>query len=233
MSAKSVVLLSGGLDSSVNLLEAVKATDVVLVLTFDYGQRARVREIKAAQKLSAKLNLKHQVLALPFITQFGGSSLTDNTKDVPQGEDVNIASLEVSQTTAKSVWVPNRNGIFLNIAAGFAESLGADFIVPGFNAEEARTFPDNSEDFVQTMTQSLFFSTANRVMVQCYTLKMEKPEIVRRGQQLGLDFAGLWPCYMEGDRWCGECESCLRAKRAFVEASIDLRSLPLTQSGEA
>lgn len=233
MKAKSVVLLSGGLDSTVNLYEAVLVTDVVMVLTIDYGQRAAAREINAAAKLSAKLGLQHKVLPLPFITEFGGSSLTSKTLDIPQGEDVNIHSLKQSQSTAKSVWVPNRNGIFLNIAAGFAESLGADLVIPGFNAEEAKTFPDNSEDFVHSMTRSLFFSTANRVMIQCYTIKMEKPEIVRRGQKLGVDFAMLWPCYLEGDRWCGECESCLRAARAFREAGIALSDLPFTNSGRA
>lgn len=233
MKAKSVVLLSGGLDSTVNLYEAKDKTEIAMVLTIDYGQRAAQREIKTAAKLAGKLSLKHKVLALPFITEFGGSSLTSATGDIPQGEEVNINSMEVSQSTAKSVWVPNRNGIFLNIAAGFAESLGADLVIPGFNAEEAKTFPDNSEEFVHSMTRSLFFSTANRVMVQCYTIKMEKPEIVRRGKQLGVDFAQIWPCYLEGDRWCGECESCLRAARAFREAGIDLAGLPFTKTGQA
>lgn len=233
MKPKSVVLLSGGLDSTVNLYEAAGQTEVVLVLTIDYGQRAREREIKAAAKIAARLGLRHQVLALPFFAEFGGSSLTDRRREIPQGDEVDIHSLEASQRTAKSVWVPNRNGIFLNIAAGFAESLGADLVIPGFNSEEAKTFPDNSEDFVHTMTRSLYFSTANRVMVQCYTIKMEKPEIVRRGQQLGVDFSLLWPCYLEGDRWCGECESCLRAARAFRDAGVAPEGLPFTKVGEA
>lgn len=233
MKPKSVVLLSGGLDSTVNLFEAHEKTDVTLVLTFDYGQRAREREIKTSSLIAARLGLRHRVLALPFISEFGGSALTDRKHEVPQGEEVDIHSMESSVRTAKSVWVPNRNGIFLNIAAGFAESLGADLVIPGFNAEEAKTFPDNSEDFVHTMTRSLYFSTANRVMVQCYTIRMEKPEIVRRGQQLGVDFAQLWPCYLEGDRWCGECESCLRATRAFREAGIELSTLPFAAAGEA
>lgn len=232
MKAKSVVLLSGGLDSSVNLYEAVRNSDVSLVLTFDYGQRASAKEVHASTRITQSLGLRHKILGLPFFTEFGGSSLTDPRKGIPVGRDVNIASLEVSQNTAKSVWVPNRNGIFLNIAAGFAESLGADLVIPGFNAEEAKTFPDNSEDFVHTLTRSFYFSTANRVMVQCYTIRLEKPEIVRRGLQLGVDFSLLWPCYFEGERWCGECESCLRARRAFEEAGVNPRSLPFAETGE-
>lgn len=233
MKPKSVVLLSGGLDSTVNLYEALEQTDVTLVLTFDYGQRARHREINAARALAEKLKLRHRVQELAFFKDWGGSSLTDQSREIPQGEEVDIASMEVSQKTAKSVWVPNRNGVFLNIAAGFAESLGADLVIPGFNAEEAKTFPDNSEDFVHTMTRSLYFSTANRVMVQCYTIKLEKPEIVARGQQLGVDFAMMWPCYLEGDRWCGECESCRRAVRALAAGGVDLTTLPIARGGTA
>lgn len=225
MKAKSVVLLSGGLDSSVNFYEAHAQTEVLLAVTFDYGQRAKNKEIQSAQKLAARLGVPHRVLPLPFFSDFGGSSLIDRRLSVPKGAEVDIASLEVSQQTAKSVWVPNRNGIFLNIAAGYAEALGADLVIPGFNSEEAKTFPDNSEEFVHTMTQSLYFSTANRVMVHCYTIRMEKPEIVRRGLQLGVDFASIWPCYFEAELWCGECESCLRAKRALTEAGLNMDQL--------
>lgn len=230
MKAKSVVLLSGGLDSSVNFYEAHAQTEVLLAVTFDYGQRAKNKEIQSAQKLAARLGVPHRVLPLPFFSDFGGSSLIDRRLSVPKGAEVDIASLEVSQQTAKSVWVPNRNGIFLNIAAGYAEALGADLVIPGFNAEEAKTFPDNSEEFVHTMTQSLYFSTANRVMVHCYTIRMEKPEIVRRGLQLGVDFASIWPCYFEAELWCGECESCLRAQRAFTEANLNMDQLFLKRA---
>lgn len=233
MKAKSVVLLSGGLDSTVNLFEAAAATDVVLALTIDYGQRARLKEIQASKRLAAKLQIKHLVLTLPFFKEFGGSSLTDHSQNLPVGEGVQIHDLEKSQSTAKSVWVPNRNGIFLNIAAGYAEALGADLLVPGFNAEEAKTFPDNSEEFVHAVTRSLYFSTANKVLVQCYTIRLEKPEIVRRGTQLGVDFSMIWPCYQEFDRWCGECESCLRARHAFIEARVDLATLPFAKAAQA
>ncbi|MGZ5280409.1 MAG: 7-cyano-7-deazaguanine synthase, partial [Pseudobdellovibrionaceae bacterium] len=142
---RSVLLLSGGLDSTVNLLAARTESEVVLALTFDYGQRAVAREIEAAQKITSHFQIPHQVLKLPFFTEFGQSSLTDHRKTVPTGGQVSIDDLKTSQETAKSVWVPNRNGIFLNIAAGFAESLKADQIIPGFNREEATTFPDNSQ----------------------------------------------------------------------------------------
>lgn len=217
---KSVVLLSAGLDSTVNFFEAVRESKVVLALTFDYGQRAAVREIECAGRIAAAANVPHEVVELPFFKKWGGSSLTDPAKPVPIDERVSIDDPEVSRESARSVWVPNRNGVFLNIAAGFAEALGAERIVPGFNLEEAATFPDNSREFLEQSTRALSFSTANGVRVHCPTVGLTKPEIVRRGIALGVDFGLMWPCYFADSRWCGRCESCQRSRRALESAGL-------------
>lgn len=217
---KSVVLLSGGLDSTVNFLAARSQSGIVLALTFNYGQRAAAREIKVASELCRHFQVRHQVLNLPFFQEFGKSSLTDHQMTVPTGTSVSIDDMKVSQETAKSVWVPNRNGIFLNVAAGFAESLGADWIIPGFNREEAATFPDNSQEFLEAATESLAFSTSNKVQVKCFTTSLSKTEIVGLGVSLKIDWNWIWPCYFSGDQWCGECESCQRSKRALAANSI-------------
>ncbi len=222
---KSVLLLSGGLDSTVNLLAARKESQVVMALTFDYGQRAVAREIEASEKITRHFQIPHQVLKLPFFKDFGQSSLTDHKQTVPTGPQVSIDDLKTSQETAKSVWVPNRNGIFLNIAAGFAESMKADWIIPGFNREEAATFPDNSQEFLEAATVSLGFSTSNKVQVRCLTTSLNKPEIVRLGLQLGIDWSWIWPCYFSFAKWCGQCESCLRSKRALLQNGIDVSNL--------
>lgn len=217
---KSVVLLSGGMDSTVNLYEAARSGQVLLALTIDYGQRALVREVAAAQKLCAALKIPHRVLALPFFKEFGQSSLVDRNIPLPLKTQVSIDDFSTSTQTAKSVWVPNRNGILLNIAAGFAEALGADTLIPGFNKEEATTFPDNSREFMEQVTTSLRFSTANHVQVQCFTVDMDKTQIVARGQQLGVDWSMIWPCYQAFEKWCGECESCQRSLRALAANGI-------------
>ncbi len=222
---KSVVLLSGGLDSTVNFLAAREESEIVLALTFDYGQRAVKKEIEAAQKITSHFKVPHQVLALPFFKDFGQSSLTDHSKAVPTGADVSIDDMKTSQSTAKSVWVPNRNGIFLNIAAGFAETLKADQIIPGFNREEAATFPDNSQAFLEAATVSLSYSTSNKVQVRCLTTALDKPEIVRLGVKLGMNWKWIWPCYFSEDKWCGECESCQRSKRALKTNGIEISGL--------
>lgn len=222
---KFVVLLSSGLDSTVNLYTAQTQGQVVLALTFDYGQRAAAREIAAAKKICQQLKIPHRVLELPFFKDFGKSSLVDASLSIPTGSEVSIDDKKTSEKTAKSVWVPNRNGIFLNIAAGFAESLGADAVVPGFNQEEAATFPDNSKDFLQALTKSLDYSTANHVRVECFTTEMVKVQIVEVGKKLGVDWSLMWPCYQSFEKWCGECESCQRSKRALKAAHVPTATL--------
>ncbi len=217
---KSLVLLSSGLDSTVNLYQAVRKTEVVTALTFDYSQRAAKKELSCARGLARKLGVPHKIVQLPFFQDFPQSSLTNKSKKIPKGRELKIDHLKTSQKSAKSVWVPNRNGIFLNIAAGFAEALGAQLIIPGFNIEEASTFPDNSSGFLKALDQGFAFSTSNHVKTHCYTTHLNKTQIVRLGEKLKVDWSLIWPCYHSGKKWCGECESCLRSLRAFQEAGV-------------
>lgn len=214
--AKAVVLLSAGLDSTVNLYEAHQDMGVALALFVDYGQRAASKEKQMAEASCKHLGIPFKTLDLKFIADFGGSSLTDSNKDL--AKDVAIDDHEASLVSAKNVWVPNRNGILLNVAAGFAEGLGAEYVIPGFNLEEASTFPDNSGDFLHAMTKSLSFSTANQVKVKCYTTDLLKKQIYKRAQELSVKQDFLWPCYESGEAHCGHCESCQRFYRAKAEA---------------
>lgn len=222
MKTKSVVLLSAGLDSTVNFYQALKQTDVQLAITFNYGQKAAVKEIEQATKLAALNQIPIQIIDLSWLKPLGESSLTNQTLSIPINEQISIDDLKKSNDSAKAVWVPNRNGVFLNIAASYAESLKAQIIIPGFNAEEAVTFPDNSDEFIQTTNKSLEYSTANHVKVVCYTIQMTKIEIVQLGSQLNVPFDLTWPCYFDKPKWCGQCESCLRAKRAFKNVNEKL-----------
>ena len=224
MKKDSVVLLSAGLDSTVNLYSAMHDTQVKLALTFNYGQRAAQKEIERSAAIAADLGIPHQVIELPWLKGLGRSSLTDEKIRIPTGRDVALDNQQVSADSAKAVWVPNRNGVFLNIAASFAESLRAEVIVPGFNREEAVTFPDNSLDFIRSVRKSFTFSTATQVDIQCYTIAMSKVEIVELGKKMHVPFEKIWPCYQSRDRWCGECESCERSKRAFRAARVDCGS---------
>lgn len=220
---KSVVCLSAGLDSTVNLYAAHKTSEVIQAITFDYGQKAAAKEVSCSAAIAAKLNIPHKVIELPWLKDLGESSLTSNKQQIPIGDEVSLNNHKKSLATAKAVWVPNRNGIFLNIAAGIAESLKADFVIPGFNIEEASTFPDNSEGFMKSLDLAFSFSTANKVRVHSYTVALSKGEIVSAGKSLAVPFEMIWPCYFAKSKWCGECESCQRAKRAFSlnQISVD------------
>lgn len=221
MIEKAVVLLSAGLDSSVNFLAALREHEVALALTFNYGQKAAAKEIEKSKRLAKLKGIPHKVVDLPWLKDLGSSGLTNDKGVIPMGRQVSIDNMKVSGVSAKAVWIPNRNGVFLNIAASFAESLKAKYIIPGFNVEEAATFPDNSFDFIRATRKSLSFSTANQVEVKCYTINMTKPDIAKLGMDLQLPFADIWPCYQNLDQWCGQCESCQRAKRAFKMARVD------------
>jgi 7-cyano-7-deazaguanine synthase len=114
--------------------------------------------------------------------------------------------------------VPNRNGVFVAVAAAFAEALGAPVVVAGFNAEEAALFPDNSRPFISACNRSLHYSTAARVKLISYTSSANKTEIVERGLRLGVPLEYVYPCYGEGPRPCGRCASCRRTAEALTNA---------------
>ncbi|MGE3974596.1 MAG: 7-cyano-7-deazaguanine synthase QueC [Bdellovibrionales bacterium] len=208
----SVVLLSSGLDSTVNLYEAKHASKVVLALTFDYGQKAARQEKAHSEKICRELSISHRVIELPWFRDFTNTSLVSDKSSIPT--HVNLQSRQAITDSAAQVWVPNRNGIFLSIAAAFAESLKAEWLIPGFNAEEATTFPDNSQEYLDSFTDSLKFSTMGRVKVKCFTTHLEKSAIYARGKELGVNFQNVWPCYQGNDKPCGACESCQRFLRA-------------------
>ncbi len=220
---KSIVLLSGGLDSTVALKKSVDTSDVVLCLTFDYGQRAAARETAAAARMSARYNVEHKLIELPWLKEITKTALVCIDEEIPElSTDELDGAGGKTKESAKIVWVPNRNGVFINIAASFCEALGAELIITGFNMEEAATFPDNSPEFIEAINSSLGYSTLNRVKLLSPTSSLNKEEIVRLGMEIGAPLELLWSCYEGGEKMCGACESCMRLKRALKEADCDL-----------
>ena len=195
---------------------------MVQVLTFNYGQKAAPCEVKNAKKICSHFELPHKVIDLNWLSEITKTSLVNNAFNIPKGREIEIDNFEKSISTADHVWVPNRNGVFLSIAAAFADSLKADWVVPGFNQEEAATFPDNSSDYIKSLTESFSFSTSNQVEVQCFTDRMEKVEIYKLALELKVPLEFLWPCYESGESHCGECESCQRFLRAKLNVEKNL-----------
>lgn len=206
---KALALLSSGLDSTVALAMARKEGFVIeAALTFDYGQIPAQQEIEHAKKLCDSWKIPHQVIPLSF--------LEIPKTQIPTPSQTDLENFEVSQKNAEAVWVPNRNGVFLEVAAAFAEKQGADWLVVGFNQEEATTFPDNSQNYIRAINQALFFSTANHVEVMSPTKTMNKNEILAKAIELEIPLSWFWSCYRGEKQMCGTCESCMRLKRAFV-----------------
>ena len=220
---KSIVLLSGGLDSAANLAIGSECSTIEFALTVDYGQKAAAREISASRKLCEYYGVRHRIMKFCWLGElageFGGSALTSIERDVPKLTTSDLDEAELTRATAKAVWVPNRNGVLINAAAAFAESLCVPSVVVGFNKEEAATFPDNSQDYLVAVNRSLFFSTSNGVRVLSYTASLDKREIVRslRALKKRFPFEKLWSCNHGGELPCGQCESSERMSRAVTE----------------
>jgi 7-cyano-7-deazaguanine synthase len=212
----SIVLLSGGLDSTVNFKLTVDRGEARLVLTFDYGQRSATREVAAARAMARRYRVPFRAMKLGWLGDITHTALVDRSKSLPHLrprdlDDIKHAALR----SAKAVWVPNRNAVFINIAAAFAESLGCAEIVVGFNAEEAATFPDNSRDFLVAVNRSLRLSTLAGVRVVSHTTGLKKADVVRLGRRIGAPLDLMWSCYEGGRTMCWRCESCLRLRRAL------------------
>ncbi len=193
MKPKSIILLSGGLDSTVSATIAVKNTKPLFALTIDYGQRARKMEIYASKKICHALKIKHRVIKLPFFKEFKECHLITNYK-LP--------------TTINSIWVPNRNALFINVAGCFAEYYKADLIVTGFNLEEASEFPDNTKDFINAINKTLQFSTLKKIKVVSYVANYTKKEIYKLGLKYKAPLEYVYSCYLGGRKMCGICPSC-------------------------
>lgn len=199
---KAVTLLSGGLDSVVSMLLGQKEAEIILAVTVDYGQKAAKREINVSQRITRNMGIPHQVINLPFM------------------HDLNSDLLKPDKSVITNPWVPNRNGLLLNLAACLAENLGAQMVICGFNIEEARIFPDNSSSFIDALNQALYYSTSNHVFAKSFVQNMTKEDIVRQALLLGLNLDSLWSCYQDGDKPCGVCPSCITNQNAFRKVGV-------------
>lgn len=216
---KSIILLSGGLDSVVSLAFSKEEYNIQLALTFDYGQRANNKEIKASTKIAEHYGIKHKIIDIEWLAKITTTSLVNTKIEIPNPNLNDLDNLTASEQTAKSVWVPNRNGLFINIAASFADSYNFSHIIFGANREEAATFPDNSAEFIKKINESLEFSTMAKPKVLAPLIEKNKEEIVKIGSEIKVPFDLIRSCYTDNEKHCGKCESCMRFKRALLKLS--------------
>ncbi len=213
---KAVVLTSGGLDSTTVLAVAKERGFDCYALSFDYGQRHKA-ELEAA-RLSAVNNgaVQHKVIRLD-LASIGGSALTDDAIAVPEQESDGIPV----------TYVPARNTIFLSIALGWAEVLGAEAIFIGVNAVDYSGYPDCRPEFIRAFESMANLATkagveGRGVRVETPLLNLSKGEIIKLGGRLGVDYAQTVSCYQatDGGLACGVCDACRLRRRGFAEAGL-------------
>jgi 7-cyano-7-deazaguanine synthase len=213
---RAVVLLSGGLDSATVLAMARAEGYDCYALGFDYGQR-HSSELMAAQRVAADLNAReHKVVKLD-LRAIGGSALTDDSIDVPEEETGGIPV----------TYVPARNTVFLSIALGWAEVLGAQDIFVGVNAVDYSGYPDCRPEYIEAFERMANLATragveGHKLSIRAPLMEMTKADIVRRGTELGVDYSLTVSCYQaQADgAACGRCDSCRLRAAGFAEAGL-------------
>lgn len=210
MSKNAVILLSGGLDSLVGLGLVRNEYDKILALTFNYGQKAFENELKASVNICKYYNAEHEVIELDWLKKITATALVSNN-DVP-------SEIDDFNESMKAVWVPNRNGLFLNIAASYADSFGYEDIIIGANKEEGVTFSDNTGEFINRVSAEFEYSTLVKPKVLAPVIKYTKVDIVKVALERKFPLELVWSCYNNGEKHCGKCESCMRLKNALLAA---------------
>lgn len=199
---KSIILLSGGLDALTCLAMTREKYNCELALTFDYGQKAVKKEIEASSNICRHYNVEHKIIKLDFLKEITHTSLVSEA-EVPEDYDM------------QSVWVPNRNGLFLNIAACYADSEGYDYIILGANKEEGASFPDNTAEFVKRVELEFEYSTLKHPKILRPLINMDKVEIVHEAIKLNAPLELIHSCYLGEEKHCSKCESCMHLLNAL------------------
>ena len=213
----AVVLLSGGLDSYTAAAIARAEGFRLFALTVRYGQR-HAAEIDASRRVAANLGVVRHVEIDVDLSMFGGSSLTTDT---PVPKDRQIIPSEIPST-----YVPARNTVFLSLALGWAEVLGAHDIVIGVNALDYSGYPDCRPEYISAFEQLASLATARGVQGERFRIHaplqmLSKAQIIRRGVELGLDYGLTHSCYDPGPSGpCGRCDSCVLRAAGFAEAGV-------------
>jgi 7-cyano-7-deazaguanine synthase len=200
------------MDSVTALYHARERHEVVGALSFHYGAKHNEREIPFAQAHAARLGVPHRVIHLDFIGELFESDLLASGGEIPKGH--------YEEQSMKKTVVPFRNGIMLSVAAGFAESVGAEGLVIAAHAGDHAIYPDCREAFMEAMGEAIRLGTYAGIALMRPFISMTKSDIAGRGSALGIDYAETWSCYVGGAVHCGECGTCVERREAFILAGI-------------
>lgn len=209
---KTVVVLSGGLDSTVLLASLLASGRECFALSFDYGQR-HVRELNSAQAVCAFYGVRHQVADLRTLAPlWGANSLTNASVQVPEGH--------YTEERMKATVVPGRNLVFLSIAAAWAMANKCDSLAYGAHGGDHAIYPDCRPEFATALDSTLAFADWHRVTLEHPFASLDKAAIVRIGARLGAPFHLTWSCYKGNEQHCGLCATCVERREAFANAGV-------------
>jgi 7-cyano-7-deazaguanine synthase len=209
---KTLVLLSGGMDSVTALHWAKQEHEVVGAVSFDYGAKHNHREVALAEWQCGHLDVWHDIVPLPFVNELFTSDLLKSGGEIPEGH--------YEEESMKRTVVPFRNGIMLAIACGIAESRGAAALVIAAHAGDHAIYPDCREPFMHAMAEAMREGTYARIELLRPFIHLDKAAIARLGHGLGVDFEKTWSCYKGGTIHCGKCGTCVERREAFIKAGI-------------
>lgn len=209
---KVAVLLSGGLDSTTALYWAHSHHEVVCALSFDYGSNHAARELACARYQAEKLGIPYHKIDLRSISAHLQSALLSGADAIP--------TADYAEDNLKQTVVPFRNGIFLAISAGIAESNGAEAIVIAAHGGDHALYPDCREDFMSAMASAISLGTYAELQILRPFISNTKGEITAIGAELGVDFTHTYSCYCGREHHCGQCATCRERKESFACAGI-------------
>lgn len=209
---KVITLVSGGMDSVTALYQAARNHEVVGGVSFHYGSKHNDKELPLAKFHCDKLGIQHTVIRLDFMADLFASDLLKSGGDIPDGH--------YEEQTMKQTVVPFRNGIMLAIAAGLAESHGAEGLVIAAHAGDHAIYPDCREPFMQAMADAMKFGTYAGIQLLRPFIAADKAGIAALGSKLGVDYSRTWSCYKGGDIHCGTCGTCVERREAFLLAGV-------------
>ncbi len=218
-----VVCLSGGMDSCVTAAIAAQTHELAL-LHANYGQRTEARELWSFREIAEFYKAeKRLVVDLEHLSRIGGSALTDDAIDVPEGRILPAREGTAPHGgTVPMTYVPFRNANILAAAVAWAEALGSRAVFIGAVEEDSSGYPDCRRSFFGAFQQAVTLGTRpeSRIEIVTPVIALKKSEIVRRGAALGAPFHLTWSCYRREKKACGSCDSCLLRMRAFREAGV-------------
>jgi len=206
---KSVVVFSGGSDSSTVAYWAKDQGYDVYAITYKYGQIGR-REITSALKIAKRLGIPIKVVNLSSLREIfkGVTSLVDD-------------KIQMTSTFTQPIIVPFRNAIFLSIAVAYATTIGAAAIFYGAQGSDEPFYPDCRREFYKSFEKAAQLGTESNITIEAPFSNVSKSEVIRLGTKLGVLYQLTWSCYLNETKHCGKCESCMNRKKAFREAGIE------------